>query len=151
MKRFSIQQIKSKWILLISIAIFFITYLIDLMSPRDKIISFFVVGTVLATLVAAIWVIVNYVGHLQVNPLYKTETDVNKHQPIFQVHNHQYLFFWGSLAVLIGMILFIVEFLVPSFRTVIMVDIGVTLVCYGVGFYLTFFMYLLLDKLLANK
>ena len=151
MKRFSIQQIRYKWILLISILFFFLTYLFDLLSPREKPVSLFVIGSVVATLIAAVWAIVNYVGHLQVNPLYKTNFDPKKPQPIFQIGDHQYLFFWGSIAVLIGVILFIVEFLIPSLRVVLMIDLGVTLACYGVGFYLSFFMYLLLDKLLGKK
>ncbi|AKP67373.1 hypothetical protein [Companilactobacillus ginsenosidimutans] len=150
MKRFSIQQIQHKWILAISVVIFFSTYLIDLMSPREKPVSLFIIGCVLATLVAAVWAIVNYISHLQVNPLYKTDNEVSNRQPIFQSEQHQYLCFWGGIGILVGVIIFIFC-LHPSFRLPIVVDIGATLTAYGAGFYLTFFMYLLLDWLLGQK
>lgn len=138
MKRFSIQQIRHKWILVISLAVFFVTYLIDLMSPREKPVTLFIVGA-----------IVNYVTHLQVNPFYHDDT--GKKQPIFQPKTHQYLFFWGSISVLIGVILFILIFLNQNLALPWVVDLSVTLVCYGAGFYLSFFLYMLLDNLLSKK
>lgn len=149
MKRFSIRQIRHKWILVISLAVFFVTYLIDLMSPREKPVTLFIVGAIVATLIAAVWAIVNYVTHLQVNPFYHDDT--GKKQPIFQPKTHQYLFFWGSIAVLIGVILFILIFLNQNLALPWVVDLSVTLVCYGAGFYLSFFLYMLLDNLLSKK
>ncbi len=128
--------------------IFFVTYLIDLSSPHNKPVSLFIIGAVIATLVAAVWAIVNYVSHLHVNPLYKTdETD---HQPIFQSQPHQYLCFWGGIGILVGVVIFLIC-LNPAWRLVLLIDIGATAASYGAGFYLTFFMYLLLNKLLAQK
>lgn len=149
MNRFSFQQIKHKWILLVSIVVFFVTYFIDLLSPREKPVSLFVMGAVVATLIAAVWAIINYVSHLKVNPLYKDNSLTN--QPIFQEIQHQYLFFWGSISVLLGVVDFIVVYVFRTLMIPVLVDLGVTLTCDGVGFYLVFFVYLLLDKLLLHK
>lgn len=152
MKRFSIQQIKYGWVLLISIVIFFTAYLLDLLSLRGSSEGPFVMGYVVATLVAAVWAILNYVDHLKVNPLYqKDDGGHSEAHAIFQYIPHQYLLFWGSILVLVGMLFFIVQYAVPSFRSPWGMAIGVTTAFYGFGFYLSFFMYNVLNKLFCRK
>ncbi|WP_025023800.1 hypothetical protein [Companilactobacillus nodensis] len=68
---------------------------------------------------------------------------------VFFVHVHKYLLGLGSILLIAGIFVYLVnEF---SSKSVLLAVLEITLICYAAGFYLSFIMYNILNKVLIKK
>lgn len=73
---FSFKEISYKSVLILSVIIFFVGYLLDILLVPEFSETIFIAGYVLAILLAALWSILNYIDHLRLNPRYKNYTSI---------------------------------------------------------------------------
>lgn len=201
MEYFSMKQISFKLILIISALLFYVCYYLDSVIDPSKIEFTFVVGYMLAIMLAAFWSILNYIDHLRINPLYKTYHSIDEFigdlsismdekneietmmidyvsdqkklgkdegqaiediiqqfkqgeltkKDVFFVHTHKYLLGLGLILLVIAAIIYFLGFLSPMFQNELFIVLKITTFCYALGFYVSFFMYNVLNKILIRK
>ncbi|MFC4402695.1 hypothetical protein [Gracilibacillus xinjiangensis] len=73
----SLTDIKYFWILLVSIAVFVVTLLIDYYDNPAHTPFNVLVGYGIAIIIGGVWAIFNYIGHIKVNVLYRKSKDLS--------------------------------------------------------------------------
>lgn len=202
MNRLSIKQISYKTTLLLSMLLFFTSYLLDILMVPSETETIFVLGYTAAILVAALWAILNYIDHLRINPLYKNysstkdfvkdltlpkdekieiqqmmddyvqdqidqgadqqqaiqqiiqqfkSSELPENHSLFYLHNHKYLVLLGAMMLLFSIMVWGLKTIFPVLESAAAVVLEIMFACYGVGFWLSFAMYHLLNKILIRK
>ncbi|MFD1418923.1 hypothetical protein [Companilactobacillus keshanensis] len=70
---------------------------------------------------------------------------------VFFVHIHKYLLGLGLILLSIAGIIYFLGVFIPAFQDKFFIVLGITTLCYSLGFYLSFFMYNILNKILIRK
>lgn len=70
---------------------------------------------------------------------------------IFFVHVHKYLLGLGLILLLITGFIYLLGVLSPLFQNKFFIVLEITTLCFALGFYLSFFMYNILNKILIRK
>lgn len=75
---FSFKQVKYKSVLILSVLIFGIGYINDVLNEPQSSETINLVVYMLGIAIASFWGILNYIDHLRVNPLYKKANTINE-------------------------------------------------------------------------
>lgn len=72
------KYISFKYILILSVFLFFFSYLYYDINDFQEYPSLSIIGNIIAAVLAVFWVCINYIDHLRLNPLYRDFNNIDK-------------------------------------------------------------------------